>query len=67
LVDGATFRLDSGSPFAGKSRAQILKGAGNAIVRDAAAHVIGSFLEAEADEIAALDARSCVNLIGDLL
>lgn len=68
LVDGAAFRLDSGSAFAGKSRAQLLKGAGNAIVSEAAAHVIAAFLEAEADEIAALDARrGGVDLIEDLL
>jgi DNA (cytosine-5)-methyltransferase 1 len=68
LVDGIAFRLDSGSPFAGKSRAKLLAGAGNAIVSEAAAHVIASYLEAEAAEIAALDAgRSELDLIGDLL
>ncbi len=68
LVDGSTFRLDSGSAFAGKSRAQLLRGAGNAIVSEAAAHIIASFLEAETDEIAALDARrGSVTLIEDLL
>lgn len=68
LVDGSAFRLDSGSPFAGKSRAQLLKGAGNAIVSEVAAHVVAAFLEAEADQIAALDARgSGVDLIEDLL
>lgn len=67
LVDGTTFRLDSDSAFAGKSRAQLLKGAGNAIVSEAAASIIAAFLDAEADEIAALDARSSVYLIEDLL
>lgn len=45
LVDGAAFRVDSGSPFAGKSRAQILKGAGNAIVADCAQTFIESYLD----------------------
>lgn len=31
LVDGSAFRMDSGSPYAGKSRQGILKGYGNAV------------------------------------
>jgi DNA (cytosine-5)-methyltransferase 1 len=46
LVDGSAFRMDSGSSFAGKSRAQILKGIGNAIVPQVAAEVIMAFMEA---------------------
>jgi len=46
-----------------------LRAYGNAIVSEAAAHVIAAFLEVEADENAALDAsvRSDDDLIGDLL
>jgi len=49
LVDGTAFRLDSGSAYAGKSRAKLLEGAGNAIVSEAAAHVIAAFLDHERD------------------
>lgn len=46
LVDGAAFHLDSGSPFKGKSRQEILKGAGNAIVSEVAVSFIEDYLEA---------------------
>lgn len=46
LVDGSTFHLDSGSPFEGKSRQEILKGAGNAIVSEVAISFIEDYLEA---------------------
>ncbi|MEN3144627.1 DNA cytosine methyltransferase [Ochrobactrum sp. WV_118_8] len=46
LVDGAAFRLGSGSPFEGKSRQEILKGVGNAIVFPVAVSFIEDFLEA---------------------
>lgn len=68
LVDGSAFRMDSGSPFAGKSRGKMLEGAGNAIVSEQQAHVVAAYLEHEADEIAAFHAeRSGLHLIGDLL
>ncbi len=40
LVDGSAFRMDSGSPFAGRSRVKMLRGAGNAIVPQVAAAFI---------------------------
>lgn len=46
LVDGSAFHLDSGSPFEGKSRQEILKGAGNAIVSEVAISFIEDYLEA---------------------
>ncbi len=64
LVDGAAFRLGSGSAFEGKSRQGMLKGYGNAV--DAEATRI--FIEACADFFAHLDARRVTaELIGDLL
>lgn len=45
LVDGNSFRVDSGSPFAGKSRAGMLKAAGNAINAEAAVVFIESAME----------------------
>lgn len=45
LVDGASFKLGSGSPFEGKSRAKMLKGYGNAIVAPLAAEFIAAFME----------------------
>ncbi|WP_405053481.1 MULTISPECIES: DNA cytosine methyltransferase [unclassified Sphingopyxis] len=68
LVDGSAFRMDSGGPFAGKSRGKMLEGAGNAIVSEQQAHVIAAYLEHEADEIAAFHAAgSGLHLIEDLL
>ncbi|WP_236771220.1 DNA cytosine methyltransferase [Agrobacterium tumefaciens] len=64
LVDGATFRVGSGSTFEGKSRQGMLKGYGNAI--DAEATRV--FVEACADFFVDLDARRVkADLIGDLL
>ncbi|EGL63645.1 C-5 cytosine-specific DNA methylase [Agrobacterium sp. ATCC 31749] len=64
LVDGAAFRLGSGSAFEGKSRQGMLKGYGNAV--DAEATRV--FIEACADFFADLDARRVkAELIGDLL
>lgn len=40
LVDGAAFRVGSCSPFAGKSRAKMLKGYGNALCAEVAAEFI---------------------------
>ena len=45
LVDGSAFRMGSGSPWEGKSRAGMLKAYGNAIVPQVAAAVIGAFME----------------------
>ncbi|MDH1266764.1 DNA cytosine methyltransferase [Rhizobium pusense] len=64
LVDGAAFRLGSGSAFEGKSRQGMLKGYGNAV--DAEATRV--FIEACADFFAHLDARRVTaELLGDLL
>lgn len=49
LVDGASFRLGSGSPFEGKSRAGMLKGYGNAINAEAAAAFIGAVIDTLSD------------------
>lgn len=46
LVDGSAFRVDSGGPFAGRSRKEMLKGAGNAIVAEHAAAFIQTYMEA---------------------
>jgi len=43
LVDGAAFRMGSGGPFEGKSRAKMLKGYGNAIVAPLAAEFIRAY------------------------
>jgi DNA (cytosine-5)-methyltransferase 1 len=40
LVDGLAFKLGSGSAFAGRSRAKMLRGYGNAIVKEVAAEFI---------------------------
>lgn len=40
LVDGASFKLGSGSAFEGKSRAKMLKGYGNAINAEQATEFI---------------------------
>ncbi|MEL4071725.1 hypothetical protein WKW50_16395 [Ochrobactrum sp. GPK 3] len=45
LVDGASFRLGSGSTYEGKSRQDILKGYGNAIVSEVASAFIEDYLE----------------------
>ena len=45
LVDGSAFRMGSGSPWEGKSRAGMLKAYGNAIVPQVAATVISAFME----------------------
>ncbi len=45
LVDGAAFRLDSGSAFEGKTRAGLLKGFGNGIVPQVAAQIVEAFME----------------------
>ena len=45
LVDGASFRLGSGGPFEGKSRIGMLKGAGNAIVAEAAIAFLTAAME----------------------
>ncbi len=50
LVDGATFRVGSGSPFEGKSRQGMLKGYGNAV--DAQATI--DFIEATLDTVDAV-------------
>jgi DNA (cytosine-5)-methyltransferase 1 len=46
LVDGAAFRVGSGGPFAGKSRAKMLKGYGNAINAEVAAEFVAVAMEA---------------------
>ena len=46
LVDGGVFKPGSGSPFEGQSRANMLRGYGNAIVADVAAVFIRAFLDA---------------------
>jgi DNA (cytosine-5)-methyltransferase 1 len=45
LVDGAAFRVGSGGPFEGKSRAGMLKGYGNAINAEVAAEFIRAFID----------------------
>jgi DNA (cytosine-5)-methyltransferase 1 len=45
LADGAAFRVGSGGPFAGKSRAKMLKGYGNAINAEVAAEFIRAYLD----------------------
>ncbi|WP_321336538.1 DNA cytosine methyltransferase [Breoghania sp.] len=45
LVDGAAFKLGSGSAYAGKSRAGMLKGYGNAIDAQATAEFIRAVME----------------------
>ena len=45
LVDGAAFKLGSGSAYAGKSRAKMLKGYGNAINAEQATGFIGVCME----------------------
>ncbi len=51
LVDGSAFRMGSGSPFAGKSRAKMLRGYGNAIVAPLAAEFIASVMECVDDQV----------------
>jgi DNA (cytosine-5)-methyltransferase 1 len=46
LVDGAAFRVGSGGPFEGKSRAGMLKGYGNAINAEVAAEFVAAAMEA---------------------
>lgn len=46
LVDGASFSVDSGSPYAGKSRGKMLSGFGNGIVADQAAGFIADAMSA---------------------
>jgi DNA (cytosine-5)-methyltransferase 1 len=46
LVDGAAFKLGSGSPFEGKSRVGMLRAYGNCIVPQVAAEFIGAFIDA---------------------
>ena len=46
LVDGASFGLGSGGPFEGKSRTAMLRGYGNAIVKEVAAEFIAAAREA---------------------
>ena len=58
LIDGAEFRGGSGSPFEGKSRQEILKGAGNAIVSEVAISFIEDYLEATGQIIDADDGIS---------
>lgn len=55
LVDGSTFRVDSGSPYEGKSRQELLKGAGNAIVSEVAIDFIETYVEASGRYIDADD------------
>lgn len=45
LVDGLSFKLGSGSSFAGKSRSAILRAFGNAIVPEVAAEFIRAYVE----------------------
>jgi len=45
LVDGISYRVDSGSPLAGKSRVGMLRAFGNAIVPQVAARFIKVFME----------------------
>jgi len=45
VVDGSAFRLGSGGPYEGKSRRQMLKGYGNAIVAPLATEVIKALME----------------------
>lgn len=59
LVDGATFRLGSGSPFEGKSRQGMLKGYGNAV--DAQATI--DFIEATLDTVDAVARSSLTELL----
>jgi len=44
LVDGASFRLGSGSTYEGLDRIEMLKGYGNAIVAEEATEVIAAFI-----------------------
>lgn len=59
LVDGATFRVGSGSPFEGKSRQGMLKGYGNAV--DAQATI--DFIEATLDTVDAVVGSSLTELL----
>lgn len=47
LVDGADFRVGSRSTFEGKSRSGMLRGYGNAIVRQVAAEFVSAYMEIE--------------------
>jgi hypothetical protein len=49
LVDGSAFRVDSGSPYAGKSRQGVLKGYGNAVDAQATIDFIKVCREYRAD------------------
>jgi len=53
LVDGAAFRVGSGSAYEGKSRAGMFKGYGNAINAEAAAAFIRAYLDVERGGVAA--------------
>lgn len=53
LVDGAAFRVDSGSPYAGKSRQGMLKAFGNAIDAEATIDFIDACLEHRTIELEA--------------
>jgi DNA (cytosine-5)-methyltransferase 1 len=46
LVDGSSFKLGSGSPYEGKSRAKMLRGYGNALVAPLAAEFIRAYMDA---------------------
>jgi hypothetical protein len=50
LVNGSAFRLGSGSPYEGKSRAKMLRGYGNAINAEAARAFIEAFLSRKETE-----------------
>jgi DNA (cytosine-5)-methyltransferase 1 len=45
LVDGAAFRVGSGGPYEGKSRAAMLRAYGNAIVPEVAAAFVGAAMD----------------------
>ncbi|HTP77738.1 MAG TPA: DNA cytosine methyltransferase [Rhizomicrobium sp.] len=46
LVDGSAFKLGAGGPYAGKSRAKMLRGYGNAIVAPLAAEFVKAAMDA---------------------
>ncbi|RWO06353.1 MAG: DNA cytosine methyltransferase [Mesorhizobium sp.] len=50
LVDGTSFRVDSGSPYAGKSRQGMLKAFGNAIDAEATIDFINACLDFRPDD-----------------
>nr|WP_246693394.1 MULTISPECIES: hypothetical protein [unclassified Mesorhizobium] len=68
LVDGASFRVDSGSPYAGKSRQGMLKAYGNAIDAEATIDFIDACLEHRTIELEAVaDVASGSLSLEDLL